>query len=53
MTELTFAILKYGFLILLWVFVWLAVRSLHKDIEAFSPQPSRLTPPRQARDEIL
>ena len=33
MTELTFAILKYGFLILLWVFVWLAVRSLHKDIE--------------------
>lgn len=41
MTELTFAILKYGFLILLWVFVWLAVRSLHKDIEAFSPQPSR------------
>ena len=36
MTELTFAILKYGFLILLWVFVWLAVRSLHKDIEAFS-----------------
>ena len=30
MTELTFAILKYGFLILLWVFVWLAVRSLHK-----------------------
>ena len=40
-TELTFAILKYGFLILLWVFVWLAVRSLHKDIETFSPRPSR------------
>ncbi|PLS29241.1 FHA domain-containing protein FhaB/FipA [Bifidobacterium parmae] len=41
MTELTFALLKYGFLILLWVFVWLAVRSLHKDIESFSPRPSR------------
>lgn len=41
MTELTFALLKYAFLVLLWVFVWLAVRSLHKDIEAFSPRPSR------------
>ena len=48
MTELTFALLKYGFLILLWVFVWLAVRSLHKDIEAFSPQPSRA---RRRRDK--
>ncbi|MBT1169757.1 FHA domain-containing protein [Bifidobacterium sp. SO4] len=41
MTELTFALLKYGFLILLWVFVWLCVRSLHRDIETFSPRPSR------------
>jgi pSer/pThr/pTyr-binding forkhead associated (FHA) protein len=41
MTELTFALLKYGFLILLWIFVWLAVRSLRKDIETFSPRPSR------------
>lgn len=41
MTELTFALLKYGFLILLWVFAWFAVRSLHKDIESFSPRPSR------------
>lgn len=41
LTELTFAILKYGFLILLWVFVWLAVRSLHRDIEALSPRKSR------------
>ncbi|NMM98913.1 MULTISPECIES: FHA domain-containing protein FhaB/FipA [Bifidobacterium] len=41
MTELTFALLKYGFLVLLWVFVWLAVRSLRKDIETFSPRPSR------------
>ena len=41
MTELTFALLKYGFLILLWVFVWLTVRSLHKDIETFSSRPSR------------
>ena len=32
MTELTFALLKYGFLILLWIFIWLAVRSLRKDI---------------------
>ncbi|MFR2314357.1 MAG: FHA domain-containing protein, partial [Bifidobacterium sp.] len=22
MTELTFALLKYGFLILLWIFIW-------------------------------
>lgn len=34
MTELTFTILKYGFLLLLWVFVWLAVRGLHKDVAA-------------------
>ncbi|MCH4209692.1 FHA domain-containing protein FhaB/FipA [Bifidobacterium sp.] len=40
-TELTFAILKYGFLILLWVFVWLTVRSLHRDIETLSPRKSR------------
>lgn len=40
-TELTFAILKYGFLALLWVLVWMAVRSLYKDIEAFSPRKSR------------
>lgn len=41
LTELTFAILKYGFLILLWVFVFLTVRSLRKDIETFSPRKSR------------
>ncbi|OZG66661.1 FHA domain-containing protein [Bifidobacterium hapali] len=41
MTELTFAILKYGLLALLWVFVWLAMRSLHKDMETFSPRTSR------------
>ncbi|PXY85669.1 FHA domain-containing protein [Bifidobacterium asteroides] len=40
LTELTFAILKYGFLALLWVFVWLAIRSLRKDIETFSPKTS-------------
>ena len=40
-TELTFAILKYGFLILLWAFVWLAVRSLRRDLETFSPKQSR------------
>ena len=41
MTELTFALLKYGFLILLWVFVWLTIRSLNQDVEALSPRPSR------------
>lgn len=41
LTELTFAILKYGFLILLWVFVFFTVRSLRKDIETFSPRKSR------------
>ncbi|WP_297317121.1 FHA domain-containing protein [Bifidobacterium indicum] len=40
LTELTFAILKYGFLALLWVFVWLAIQSLRKDIETFSPHTS-------------
>ncbi|MGO5319164.1 FHA domain-containing protein FhaB/FipA [Bifidobacterium boum] len=39
-TELTFAILKYGYLILLWVFLWLVVRSLRRDIETFSPRKS-------------
>lgn len=38
LTELTFAILKYSFLVLLWVFVWFAVRSLRRDIEIFSPK---------------
>ena len=32
MTELTFAILKYSFLLLLWIFVWLAMRGLHNDV---------------------
>lgn len=49
MTELTFALLKYGFLILLWIFLWLAVRSLHKDIESFSPRPSRARRRRERR----
>ena len=41
MTELTFALLKYGFLVLLWAFAWFAVRSLYRDIASFSPRPSR------------
>lgn len=41
MTELTFSILKYGFLALLWLFVWLAVRSLHNDVITLSPRPSK------------
>lgn len=49
MTELTFALLKYGFLILLWVFAWLAVRSLRKDIESFSSRPSRSRQRRKRR----
>ncbi|BDR53946.1 FHA domain-containing protein [Bombiscardovia apis] len=47
LTELTFAILKYGFLALLWVFLWLAIRSLRKDIETFSPKVSRTQRKRQ------
>lgn len=41
MTELTFSILKYGFLALLWLFVWLAVRSMHKDVLDLSPRTSK------------
>ncbi|MDD6372890.1 MAG: FHA domain-containing protein [Bifidobacteriaceae bacterium] len=41
MTELTFAILKYGFLALLWVFVFCVVRSLGRDVEGYSPRESR------------
>lgn len=41
MTELTFAILKFGFLAALWVFVGLAVRSLHRDVNGLAPRPSR------------
>lgn len=37
MTELTFAILKYGFVIALWLFAWMAVRSLHHDVNSFLP----------------
>ena len=38
LTELTFAILKYGFLVLLWIFVACTVRSLYRDIETLSPR---------------
>ena len=41
LTELTFAILKYGFLVLLWIFVACAVRSLYRDVETLSPRQSR------------
>lgn len=41
LTELTFAILKYGFLALLWIFVACTVRSLYRDVETFSPRKSR------------
>ena len=36
LTELTFAILKYGFLVLLWIFVACTVRSLYRDVETLS-----------------
>ena len=49
LTELTFAILKYGFLILLWIFVACTVRSLYKDIETFSPRKSRAHRRRERR----
>lgn len=38
LTELTFAILKYGFLVLLWIFVACTVRSLYRDVETLSPR---------------
>ena len=41
MTDLTFAILKYGFLIGLWIFVWLAVRAINRDVESIAPHRSR------------
>jgi hypothetical protein len=41
LTELTFAILKYGFLALLWIFVACTVCSLYRDVETFSPRRSR------------
>ena len=34
MTELTFAILKNGLLVALWIFAFLAIRSLHNDVTA-------------------
>ncbi|KFI62053.1 hypothetical protein BCUN_3456 [Bifidobacterium cuniculi] len=40
-TELTFTVLKYAFLILLWLFVCLIARSLYRDVASFSPRKSR------------
>ena len=41
MTDLTFAVMKYGFLILLWIFVFLAIQSLRKDVAQMSPAPRK------------
>ncbi|MEE1324491.1 MAG: FHA domain-containing protein [Bifidobacteriaceae bacterium] len=41
MTELTFAILKYSFVLAILLFVWLTVRSLHRDVSAFLPARDR------------
>lgn len=35
--SLVFTILKYTFIIILWVFVWAAIRSLRKDVAVFAP----------------
>ena len=49
MTELTFAILKYGFLILLWAFVWMLVHSLYRDVASFAPRKTRAHRRRERR----
>ncbi|OTA26854.1 hypothetical protein B9G54_03485 [Alloscardovia macacae] len=41
MTDLTFAILKYGFLLGLWFFVWLTVRALNRDVTSLAPRRSQ------------
>lgn len=41
MTDLTFAVMKYGFLILLWIFVFLAIQSLRRDVARMSPTPRK------------
>ena len=50
-TELTFTVLKYAFLLLLRVSVWLISRSLYRDVATFSPRKSRASrrKERQAR----
>lgn len=40
-TELTFALFKYGLLVLLWLFVWLAVMSLKRDVTVLSSKTGR------------
>ncbi|WP_026181795.1 FHA domain-containing protein FhaB/FipA [Alloscardovia criceti] len=40
MTDLTFAILKYGFLLCLWIFVWLTVRAINRDVATLAPRRS-------------
>ncbi|MBQ5500294.1 MAG: FHA domain-containing protein [Aeriscardovia sp.] len=56
MTELTYAVLKYSFILALILFAWLAVRSLHKDVSAFLPSRDkwirkRKKQMREARDK--
>jgi hypothetical protein len=52
MTELTFAILKYGFVACLWIFAWLAIRSLHKDVNASVQASHRGKRSRSRRHDI-
>ncbi|WP_418969240.1 FHA domain-containing protein [Alloscardovia omnicolens] len=52
MTDLTFAILKYGFLIGLWLFVWLTVRAINRDVVSLAPHRSKRHPHRE-RDKHM
>lgn len=51
MTELTYAVLKYSFILALILFAWLAVRSLHKDVSAFLPSRDKWLKKRKKRPE--
>jgi hypothetical protein len=55
MTELTFAILKYGFVIALWLFAWMVARSLHRDITAYLPSSKRARGKRKrnSKDSVM
>ncbi|MFD0704617.1 FHA domain-containing protein [Alloscardovia venturai] len=53
MTDLTFAILKYGLLAALWIFVWLAVRAINRDVEALAPRKSHRARARRERENHM
>lgn len=41
MTELTFVILKFVFILAIWIFAWLAVHSLYRDVSSFLPSRNK------------